>query len=204
MGAKLSRFYDSRYGWSKEVIFLPVLINGVLEGYIKAGLKKEKDRPSYINAKGPWSKSHGLFPYDYAVNLMNSLNSSTMFLVEGPRDALRLLALGIPAMSILGTQAWSELKIKVLSLAPIDQIVLMLDGDDAGIQATEKIEPTLQPYFQEVQVVKLWKYKQSPYQLFADCEFPSKAAKEAGVNLWDPCSCPIVIINKLKKIYFED
>lgn len=202
LGGSLAQFYSEKYGWGSKRIYLPVIINGELSGYIKARLKKHPDYPSYVNAAGTWSKTHGLFPYDYAMKVMRDLNSSTMILVEGPRDALVLLSHGIPAVCILGTQSWSDNKSKLLALGGVETVLLMMDGDDAGISAARKIKPQLRTFFDVVKVIKLWALPGSPYLKFEDEENPSKAAKDAGVSLWDPASVPKQVLMKIKAKYF--
>lgn len=201
LGAKRCEINHPEHGWLKPKIYLPVLIKGKERGYIKARIKKHVDYPSYINSSGVWSKTHGLFPYDYAVKLMKALKSRTIVLVEGPRDALRLILLGIPAMAILGTQSWTARKTSVLELSGCTRVVLLFDGDCAGIEATKKIKGELKQMF-EVKVLKLWAIKGSPYIPFKDEEYPSKAAKEAGVSLWDPGNMPQWIADKIKIKYF--
>jgi len=201
LGAKVCRIKSKEYGLLKPRLWLPVYINGELRGYIKARFRKHPDFPSYINAKGPWSKTHGLFPFDHSIKLMRKLGSKTIVLVEGQRDALRLISWGIPALCILGTQSWSDTKAKLLELAGVERLILLFDGDCAGKEATELLEPRVRPMF-NVKVLKLWSMKGSPYIQFKDEEYPSKAAKKADVTLWDPGCMPTWIINKIKRLYF--
>lgn len=196
LGAKFCRV-RTEWGWSKPKIWLPIYVNSELKGYIKARIKKHAEYPSYINSKGVWSKTHGLFPYDYSVQLMNKIGSRTLVLVEGPRDALILLSRGIPAISILGTQSFTEIKARILELSEAEKLILMMDGDCAGIMATKKIYKLTRDLF-DVRVVKLWDLKGSPYRKFKDHDEPSKHAKEEGVSLWDPASCPQWVLDKVK------
>lgn len=207
LGGRLCRKW-SEYtdDWSAEkFIYLPVNINGETEGYFLARLKKVEDKPSYLLAKAinnsGWSISHGLWPFDHAIELMVSNRSRTVVLVEGQRDALRLLLNGIPALCIFGTQSWSDSKAKLLEIAGVETVITLFDGDCAGIQATQRIAPQLKTLF-TVKVLKLWAMKGSPYLKFADQDEPSKAAKKAGVSLWDPGNMPQRIIDKIKARYF--
>lgn len=122
-------------------IYLPVRVNNEEVGHIKAQIHKplKKSIPSYINASGPWSLTAGLFPLDYAVKIMRSTEKSSMVLVEGPRDALRLCSLGIPCVAILGTHSWSDRKTAILSNSGVERIVTCFDGDLAGKLATRLI-----------------------------------------------------------------
>lgn len=201
IGAKKCQVDHPEHGLLKTKVYLPVFINRKLRGYIKARLTKHTEYPSYINAKGRWSKTHGLFPFDYSISYAKRLGIRTVVLVEGPRDALRLLQAGIPAICILGTQSWSATKSKLLELAGITRIVLMMDGDDAGIQATAMLEESLKTMFQ-ITTLKLWDMADSPYLQFAEEVEPSKAAKAAGVSLWDPGCIPDTIVEKVKRKYF--
>lgn len=201
MGAKICQIDSKEYGLLKPRLWLPVHINGELRGYIKARFRKDPDYPSYINAKGPWSRTHGLFPFDPAIELMRELDSKTVVLVEGQRDALRLIEAGIPAMCILGTQSWSDTKAKLLELAGVRRLILLLDGDCAGREATKLLKPKIETMFKVV-ALKLWSMEGSPYVQFKDEEYPSKAAKKADVTLWDPGCMPEWIIKRIKRKYY--
>lgn len=201
LGAKVCQPISKEYGLLKPRLWLPVHINGELRGYIKARFRKHPDFPSYINAKGRWSRTHGLFPFDPAIELMRQLDSRTIVLVEGQRDALRLISLGIPAMCILGTQSWSDTKAKLLELAGVRRLILLLDGDCAGKAATEMLKPKVSGMFKVV-TLKLWSMENSPYIQFKDEEYPTKAAKKADVTLWDPGCMPEWIINRIKRKYY--
>ena len=64
-------------------------------------------------------------------------------LVEGPIDALRLWSLGIPALAILGVSNWSAVKRDGLIALGITHFLVLMDGDNAGQEAQEKILGTL-------------------------------------------------------------
>lgn len=190
----------TQYG---SMVYLPIIINGEERGFVKARLKKDPtgERPSYINRKGPWSKSHGLFPFDYAIKIMRRLKSRTIVLVEGPRDALRLLSEGIPAMSILGTNTWSQRKATLLELHGVKRVILMMDGDEAGILATDKIEPDIQNIL-KLCVYRLWEVEGNPY--FKYLKIKDKDDQKAFKSqLWDPGNCPERVLLDLKTKYFS-
>jgi len=203
LGGKLCvKWSDDYQCWGKtKFIYLPVMINGEQEGYFRARLKKEEDQPSYYNARGKWSFTQGLWPFDHSIALMRSLKSSTMILVEGQRDALRLINYGIPAMCIFGTQSVGKAKVKHLELAGVQRLLIMMDGDAAGISGTEKIIEAATGMFQ-LKTVKLWDMRGSPYRKFLSHENPTKAAKEAGVELWDPMCVPEWVLDSIKRKYF--
>jgi hypothetical protein len=188
IGCKRIRQYDEPF------IYMPVNVRGEERGYIRARLRKKKDKPSYLNKAGKWSERYGLFPYDYTVRD----KPSCIVLVEGPRDALRLLLLGIPAIAILGTQSWSKRKAQLLELSGAEHVILCFDGDDAGLGAEKLVLPSLKPLL-DVHLFDL-RGKDSPYWKFRNEDEPSKAAKLEGVELWDPGSMPMKKVNQLKRL----
>lgn len=210
LGGKFCVKYDAernRWGTTKFIYF-PVVINGEQHGFFRARLKKDtsgRNLPSYLLAAGEsgsrWSKTHGLWPFTYAVDLMHKLGSTRIVLVEGQRDALRLLLMGIPAVCIFGTQSWSPNKAKLLELAGVEHVIMMMDGDDAGIKATTTIKPLLRKLF-TVTAIRLWRVEGSPYLKYKNKPEPSKAAKADGVSLWDPGNVPVSILQKIKTKYF--
>lgn len=197
------KWYEDGNRWGTvKMLHFPVTVQGREEGWFRARLKKEDNKPSYLNAGGKWAKSHGLWPFDFAIELMIKLRKRSIVLVEGQRDALRLCVLGIPAVCIFGTQSWSEQKQNLLEIAGVERIILMMDGDDAGIEATDLIYPMAKPMF-KISTIKLWNIKGSPYLKVAYHDEPSKEAKRLGIILWDPGNCPQWIIDDVKSKYFS-
>ena len=169
----------------KYYILLIVYVRGEEVGYIQAELEKPTDKkyPSYWNKKGEWSLSHGLFPYDYAVKLMKDSGWSTMVLVEGPRDALRLLREGIPSLCILGTHSWDRRKRRLLEFAGVTHLISMFDGDEAGKKAHSLLREDCARAFKYM-AVKLWEY-----------EVPEGHTE----SKLDPGNCPRPMLLRLKK-----
>ena len=132
LGAKL--FFNKQF--KRNQIFLPAYQNGSLKGGIKGALQKEPNSPSYINTAGPWVKKT-LFPYDFVKHM--ELSKEFIAIVEGPRDALNLIQYGMPALAILGSKNWSELKYSLVNLLNPKLVVLALDNDEAGNSAFEII-----------------------------------------------------------------
>lgn len=198
VGCKQCKVVYSNLSKSSTFIWMPVFIDKKLIGYIKARLKKDPDKPSYINKKGAWTKSKGLFPFDYAISKMTDKKS--VVLVEGQRDALRLLENNIPALCIMGTHNWNDNKSMLLDIHGVKRAIIFLDGDDAGISGTKLLYPSLKKYIDDVKVVKLWSWPGSPYLKYCYYDKPSKAAKMDGIELWDPFSCPKEIIDQIKEL----
>jgi 5S rRNA maturation endonuclease (ribonuclease M5) len=181
---------------SAKMLYFPVMVKSELRGYIRARVRKVEDKPSYLNAPGPWSHDYGLFMYDYAVDLMIRLGLKTIVLCEGPRDAIRLNSLRIPAIAILGTTSWSKRKSQLVEMTGAKVVILAFDGDDAGLKAIELVQPELESMI-KVKIFDLTA-EDSPYWPYRDEDEPSKAAKAAGVDLWDPGNMPIRKVKELR------
>lgn len=112
-----------------EVLFLPVELDGELYGGISAKMKRGK--PSYLFSPGSWTKRYGLFPYEYTKRLLKT--TSTVVIVEGVRDAIRLIASSIPALAVLGTGNISSKKAAIVAaMDNVENVILLGDGDTAG------------------------------------------------------------------------
>lgn len=184
--------------YREKFIYMPVKVKGTEKGFIRARLKKAKDKPSYLNKAGKWSENFGLFPYDYSVKMMSDLGLDTLVLVEGPRDALRLLSEGIPAIAILGTQSWSKRKGITIELSGAHRVIICGDGDCAGIAANKMIKEKLEGLV-ATEIFDLCG-KDSPYWQFRKKDSPTKSAKAKGVDLWDPASMPKAKVQQLRKL----
>lgn len=197
--AKLARikYPNGRYG--RTFVYLPVLVNKELKGYMKAGLRKVAGRPSFINSPGTWSREYGYFPFDYSIRLAR--RSRTVVLVEGQRDALRLLSYNIPTLSILGTNSWSDYKVKLLELAGIEHVVLFMDGDAPGRTASRKAKELFQGKI-KVSEVKLWAFADSPYKAYLKDKNRKENLDYWKSQFWDPFNCPKWIIDEIQKRYF--
>lgn len=178
VGARL--IYHDKSG--RFYVWFPVIVNDKEVGYFRAQMKKAPDGeyPSYLNKKGNWVKKYGLFPFDYSIQMMRRKGLHTLVLVEGPRDALRLLRGGIPAVAIMGTNSWTTAKRRLIEMAGVNRIILMLDGDSAGRKATMEIYPELKMHL-NTKVIRLW-----------------RIAKKLGKDKVDPCSAPTETIRLVK------
>lgn len=115
----------------KEIrVFLPVSVNGAIAGGVKAAMEDDSIGKKYLTTSGDWAADRGLFLYDYAAEM----NRKYIVIVEGPRDALRLVSLGIPAVAILGVGTITAKKIKLLGniLPTIEAFFTLADNDTAG------------------------------------------------------------------------
>ena len=125
------RYYDDRSGCHRIVFPVKNRVGAVI-GSTARRLDKNKKFP-WLNSEGPWAKKT-LYPLELLPK-----NAETAVLVEGPYDALRMNYYGIPTLAILGTQNWCPFKITVLTACGIKNIVICMDGDNAGRSAEKNI-----------------------------------------------------------------
>lgn len=140
-------------------LYLPVNVNNITVGAVKARLEKIRGYSSYFNSTGEWAKLHGLFPFDYVKSVLPRWGLKTVVLSEGPRDALNGIANKLPVLSILGVKQWTETKRNLLLSLDIEKVVLAFDGDIHGVRATSRIYKDLNGYI-DVDFVDVRKYNQ--------------------------------------------
>jgi len=169
------------------MLVFPIYINGKLRGGVRAFLKKVEKRASYLTTEGSWVKSHGLFGYDLAKKLIRKRGLKKIVLVEGPRDALRLLSRGIPACAVLGTKNFNDKKALYLTALGVDEILVMPDNDRAGKEMWELVK---------AQVGHLCK---TTY-----LRLPKEKDKAGKLIKLDPDSAPKEIIREVKKLVYKN
>jgi 5S rRNA maturation endonuclease (ribonuclease M5) len=135
------RLIDDAY--NDMCLFLPVSVNKKIVGGIKATMTKKKGRPSYINSKGDWTQTKGLFPYDHVKRMIYKNDLDYVILVEGPRDALRLVVAGLPALCVLGSRNFSVLKSLLVTSLDIETCYVLTDNDDGGDLMAENVVPLM-------------------------------------------------------------
>lgn len=186
--------YGTRY------IYMPVYVRNSLVGYSLGRMKKIKGYTSYINAKGNWAYTKGLFPLDYSVRLMRKLNTRSIVLVEGQRDALRLLSNGIPAVCIFGTNNWCTKKDRELELSGINTIIALTDGDQAGIECLDLIDQKTKHC--RLYKLRLWRMEGNPWPAYEKL-LQSNPDAPKPPDLWDPCNAPQWVLDRIKSTYFS-
>lgn len=142
LGAK--RFLSKRS--PEPMIILPVTVNSETIGLIKARVIKSKIKgaSNYINSSGKnWVLSKGLFCIDLAMKLPAYKKYKMIYLVEGPRDALKLISMGIPAAGFMGTNNWTDNKGRVLVAMGVRYAVILCDNDKPGRIAAKNIKASL-------------------------------------------------------------
>jgi 5S rRNA maturation endonuclease (ribonuclease M5) len=136
--------YDMRL--KTIMLFFPINIYGKVPGGIKAYLEKPKKGPSYLNTRGKWVEKYGLFPYEYTRRVLKKWKEHYVVLVEGPRDALRLLQLKIPALAILGANNFTEHKAVLVSALDPTKVYVLPDNDQGGDKMAKLVIPILKPH----------------------------------------------------------
>lgn len=173
-----------RYEDSIAVLF-PVTINGQVRGAVKAVYeRREHHKTAYVTMKGPWIMRRGLFPHDYTKELMNKHGYDWLILVEGPRDALALLRLGIPTLAILGSNNIGQTKTQIINNLGVTRVYVMSDGDSGGDAMWANVKKHL-------------KQQQLPVQ-----RFKLPVDTRLGKNI-DPGNAPRPILNRLVE-YLSD
>lgn len=62
-----------------------------------------------------------------------------LVVVEGPYDALKLYAGGVPAVAILGTNNWTATKVGILTGLGLSAVAVMMDNDNSGWDAQPRV-----------------------------------------------------------------
>lgn len=175
-------------------LLFPIYVNGKYIGGVKAKMEKPKKGLSYVNTSGKWVRTHGLLGFDYVKKVVKSMKAkkgkcfSSIVLVEGPRDAIRLLLNRIPALAILGIENFTQEKLmKVLSLYGIKTVYVMPDNDKAGTKMYKKIKELAKGYV-KVKHIKL----------------PRELNAKGEIIKLDPNEAPQDIIDEVKELIYSE
>lgn len=131
-------FYDKlgarhcTVGRYENRIVFPIYVNRRLRGFDSRALGDEK--PKYLRSSGFDAVNEGLYPFD----LVHDMRPRYVLLCEGIFDAINACYHGFPALCIFGTQ-FSQMKLSLILSTGAQEIVLMLDNDEAGNKAMDKI-----------------------------------------------------------------
>ena len=118
--------------------------------------------PQQAHQYGKWKFPPGLPKREllYGFHHIARQQNKGVVVVECPWGVMRLMQIGFPAVALLGIQL-SSTQLKLL--CQTSQVILMLDGDDAGRSASRKIANTLSQHL-NVQVHRI----ELPYGLDPD------------------------------------
>ena len=151
----INKYGLETYDTFSNRIMIPIEdLKGQVVGFTGRIYNGEKDTAKYMNTKETeiFKKSHILFNYH---NARASIREEKLaVVVEGNMDAIKLSASGIKNVVALMGVALSKEQINVLKKLNVP-IVLMLDKDNAGLEATVKNGEELENAGVIVQVVRL-------------------------------------------------
>lgn len=163
-------------------LLFPIKIGGKVRGGVRAVFEKRGKQLGYINMKGDsWAKDFGLFPFMYAQKIITDHDYNFCVLVEGPRDALRLCSLGIPAIAILGATSMSKTKAQFITALGIDTVYAITDNDGGGDTCWKTIRTFVKRDSVELRRLKL----------------PKELDKRGKLIKMDPANAPIEIVKRI-------
>lgn len=162
-------------------VLFPIKIGKRIRGAVKAMYDKKTPKAlGYITMPGEWVKQFGLFPFAYTAKLISDNGFRFVILVEGPRDALRLLKMGLPAMAVLGANTISKTKMLYMSSLNVDQVYVMPDNDNGGAALWRNIKHQLP----DARRIKL----------------PREKDENGKVIKMDPFSAPAPILKEIRML----
>jgi len=127
-----------------------------LVGWTSRLLDKVEDAPKYRNLPR-MAALQTMWPVP--TRNLESLDRSLCVIVEGIPDAIRLLAMGVPTLSNLGT-AWSHTRTAMLADLGFREVLVSCDGDAAGRKANLRIGYELRKALGEKRVT-VWEWSDS-------------------------------------------
>lgn len=142
------------YDTFQNRIMIPITnLNGAVVGFT-GRIFHQEDMAKYLNTKETkiFKKGHILFNYHNALRYIKEQRQ--VIIVEGNMDAIKVSASGIKNVIALMGVALSSEQIMVLKKLRVP-IILMLDNDAAGLDATVKLGELLEKSGLEVLVVRL-------------------------------------------------
>lgn len=139
-------------------IMIPITnTNGQIVGYT-GRIYHGENEAKYINSKETpvYKKSEILFNYYNAKPFIRE--SGNVIVVEGNMDAIKMYSSGVKNVIALMGTALSKFQMDMLKKLRVP-VILMLDNDLAGLNATIKNGETLKKFGVETQVVRLKDFK---------------------------------------------
>ena len=126
-------FYTTEYGF-EDYICIPIKQFGKLR-FIEGRNRFNNDKPKYYRQPTNAQISDVLFPID-KIKIKNHL-----ILVEGLFDVINMWNLGYEnAVCIFGTANFNTKKVELLEKLGVIKVSILMDGDDAGRRAAQRIK----------------------------------------------------------------
>ena len=174
---------NDEYNDGLAVLF-PIKIGSRIRGAVKAMFhKKSPTDLGYLTMPGEWVKQYGIFPYAYTSKLIREYGHNFVILVEGPRDALRMLKLGLPAVAVLGANTISKTKMLYIRSLGVDTIYVLPDNDKGGMA--------------------LWRNVKSQVPEARKLKLPREKDENGKIIKMDPFSMPASIAKEIKAMMRE-
>lgn len=145
--------YDLYDIYHNRIMFPLYSLNGQVIGYNGRVYNGEKEN-KYINSKEtPIFKKRELL-YNYHRAKDECRIKKRVYIVEGPMDVIRCYTVGVKnVVAALGTAFGSEQAMLIRKLA--SEVILMYDGDDAGLKGTKITIEELEKLGIEPKIVRL-------------------------------------------------
>lgn len=144
---------DDHDVYSNRIMFPLYDTNGRVVGF-SGRIYKNKDQSKYVNTKETEIFKKGELLYHYHIAREECRKSSSVIVMEGFMDVIRASTIGIKnTVALMGTALTNE-QINLLKRLS-NNIILCLDGDDPGQNATLKIGNILLEQGIETKVIKL-------------------------------------------------
>ncbi len=148
---------DGLYDFYGKRLIFPIFNGfGDVVGYSGRSVEQSPDHTKYKNTTQTpvFNKSEILFAYNFVRELKKSHMLDTIIIVEGHIDAIACHQVGITnTIACMGTALTTQHARKIKQLA--DNVILCLDGDSAGKNATYKAIDVLKEVGLNVRVVRL-------------------------------------------------
>ena len=172
---------------------------GDVVAYSGRAVEENPERAKYKNTPqtSVFNKSEILFAYNFVRDLKKQHMLDTIIIVEGHIDVISCHQAGITnTIGCMGTALTSLHAKKIKQL--VDNVILCLDGDNAGTMATYKAIDTLKEVGLNIKVVRLNKAKDPD-------EYIKKFGKDAFLNeLFNGQDCvDFVLTDSAKKYNLE-
>ena len=169
---------------------------GDVVAYSGRAVEENPERAKYKNTPqtAVFNKSEILFGYNFIRDLKKQHMLDTIIIVEGHLDVISCHQVGLTnTIGCMGTALTSLHAKKIKQL--VDNVILCLDGDNAGTMATYKAIDTLKEVGLNVKVVRLSKAKDPD-------EYIKKFGKDAFLaELYAGMDCVDFVLNDSAKKY---
>lgn len=125
-------------------------VDGHIVGFTGRKIYDNMDGPKWFHQ---FKKDINLFNLNRAVKAMQDMGTTTMFVVEGPWDMIKMEMAGFPnTVACFGVHL-SQGQVDILNRVGVTRVVLGLDADEAGENGTEKDVALLEEQLFDVSVI---------------------------------------------------